>query len=46
MTDGHGKSDRPIVPEKPSNKAAGAPAAAEAKSLFRILVLLCSETSG
>jgi len=29
MTDGHGKSDRPIVPEKPSNKAAGAPAAAE-----------------
>jgi hypothetical protein len=29
MTNGHGKSDRPIVPEKPSNKAAGAPAAAE-----------------
>ena len=29
MMNGSGKSDRPIVPRKPSNKAAGAPAAAE-----------------
>ena len=26
---GHGKSDRPIVPEKPSNKGCGAPCTAE-----------------
>jgi len=29
MTNGHGKSDRPIVPEKPANKANGAPLVAE-----------------
>jgi len=29
MMNGSGKSDRPIVPRKPPNKAAGAPAAAE-----------------
>ena len=26
---GHGKSDRPIVPEKPSNKGCGAPRSAK-----------------
>ena len=29
MMDGSGKSDRPVVPEKPLNKATGAPGAAE-----------------
>ena len=29
MTNGRGKSDRPVVPQKPSNKGAGAPVSAE-----------------